>query len=160
MAYLAEVKNFSEVQEGYEKVKEANLAAAHIPCRYRLFHPNFSTKQDYADDGDHNIGREILQTFKHEGVFNVAVYIVRYYDGEHIGPIRFKIVKQLTQQVLSQVKHALNYGQNEADQVLVKAFKQTVQQGKSTPAPRGQIRSGGRGWGGYQAGHGQGACKT
>ena len=102
-AYFAVTKNFNDVKRAYKKVKEANLAAAHILCTWRICHPDFHDRQDYSDDGDYNMGREILYSLKFQGVINVTVFVVRYYDGKHIGPEHFNIVQRLTHNVLSKV---------------------------------------------------------
>ena len=124
-AYYANVSSFKDVQWAYKKVKEANLAAAHIPCGYRICHPDVHDRQDYSDDGDYNLGREILFSLKHHRVLNAAVFVVRYYDGTHIGPERFNIVRRLTQNVLAKVPYALDYGQKNKDQELVKAIQKS-----------------------------------
>ena len=123
-AYIAEVNNFNEIKEAYMKIKDANLGASHIPCRYQVFGADFPTKQDFADDFEHGAGRTILDQLQLAGVFNVAVFIVRYYDGTHIGRARFDIMKQLTRDAIAEFPGKLNYGQNFQNQGLLKALKQ------------------------------------
>ena len=126
MVYTAKVNSFKDVQKAYAKVKDANLAAAHILCGYRIFAKDFPFKQDFSNDGDHQIGKVILDILKTQGVFNVAVFIVRYYDGDHIGPQRFNIVHRLTEQAIASFSSGLEYGQHFQDQELVHALKQAV----------------------------------
>ena len=122
-SYIVEADNFGEVQEAYMKIKEANLGASHIVCGYRIYGRDFPFKQDYSDDGEHGAGAVILDELQAHGVFNVAVFVVRYYDGTHIGRERFNIIRELTKDVIAAYPAPLNYGQNFSDQKLVSAVK-------------------------------------
>ena len=109
-AYAIHTRDFEEVKKAYLKIKDANLGVAHIMCGYRLFGPIIHNLQDYSDDGDYGLGTAILAELKTQGVFNIAVFVVRNYDGIHIGQIRFDIVRELVQEMLSISKSSLDYG--------------------------------------------------
>ena len=147
--YAASVNSFAEVKKAYSKIKEANLAASHVPCGYRIFGSAMPFKQDFADDFDIGLGRTILNVLKQRGVYNIAVFVVRHFDGEHIGPARFEIVKEMTESILATIPGALNYGQSCEDQSLVRALndvaKRRQPQRTYTKAVNGRGRRGGRG---------------
>ena len=85
-AYVAEVESFEDIKRVYCKIRDDHLGASHIPCGYRLFGKDFPFKQDFSDDGEYGAGHVILEQLQNQGIFNTAVYVVRYYDGAHIGP--------------------------------------------------------------------------
>ena len=132
-AFAAKVKSLEEVRLAYKKVKEGNLAASHIPCGFRLFGSSFHTKQDFADDCDAGLGKTILDALKAQGAFNIAVYIVRHFDGEHIGPTRFDIVRDLTKEIISSIPTTLEYGQSFTDQSLIQALRDVANKRAKQP---------------------------
>ena len=122
IAYAVRATEFEQIQEAYKVIKSDHLGAHHLPCGYRIYGKNFPFLQDYSDDGDFACGRRILEVLKHHKVFNLAIFIVRYYGGTHIGPLRFELIKKLSNDILTRVPGALDYGQNAHDQELLKAL--------------------------------------
>ena len=116
------MSSFDEVKSAYNKIKEANLSAAHIPCAYRLIGVDFPLKQDFADGSEIGAGRVILNTMKAQGLFNLAIFIVHYYDGEHIGPKRFAIMQSLSEKIIASFNGTVDYGLTHSDQGLVSAL--------------------------------------
>ena len=126
-AFGVRVSEFSDIRKAYQKIKEANYSAAHIVCGYHLYGPQMHIKQDYSDDMDHGMGKRVLNILKKKGVFNIAVFIVRHYDGQHIGPKRFEIVESLTSKMLSAMPGTLEYGQTLPDKTLFNALQKVAQ---------------------------------
>ena len=129
--YVAEVHSFNDIKQAYVKVKEANFGASHIPCGYHLFRKDFPFKQDYADDTETGAGQTILDELKSYGVFNVSLFIARFYDGQYISRARFDIIKQLTKDALASYPGPLCYGHNFKDQATLKALRAAVCRNKS-----------------------------
>ena len=113
-SYALQCTSFEEIQIAYHSIKEKHLSATHIICGYRLFGTKVPLLQDFSDDGDHACGRHILNALKRVGVFNIAVFIVRYYGEQNIGTRRFQAMSELTDAVL-QLCPNLEYGQNLRD---------------------------------------------
>ena len=97
----------------------------------------------YTDDNEYGFGSIMLEELKKQGIFNIAIYIARFYDGTHIGHARFDIARSLTQEALSSYPAALNYGHKFRNQALVKALGKAVKTtaGKVTSTDGNQGRS-------------------
>ena len=162
-AYALRTSNFERMRDGYRKIKEQHLGANHIMCGYRIIGENFANLQDYSDDGDHGCARKILEVLQKQGVYNIVVYIVRYYGGVHLGATRFTIVRELTEEILSKLPGALDYGQHHHDQQLIQALQKavptsqkTAQEAEQTYMKRGETDAV-RGRGGHHRGTSRGA---
>lgn len=86
----------SEVNQAYRKLKLMHGQASHIACAYSLR----SVKPPYnaggVDDGEHGASRVMLQLLQEGNLNNIAVFMVRYYSGIKLGPLRFDLMKQVT----------------------------------------------------------------
>ena len=54
----------------------------------------------YNDDGDFGMGRAVRDAMQNENARNIAVFVTRFYGGNHLGPKRFSAVKELVKTVL------------------------------------------------------------
>lgn len=54
----------------------------------------------FHDNGQFGAGFRILNTIKEANLGDVAVFIIREYGGENLGPVRFEIMKDLAEQAL------------------------------------------------------------
>ena len=70
-------------------------------CAYRLPGKNFAILQDYQDDNETNAGAELLKMLYDAQIFKRAVYVVRWYSGEHLGPARFKAYVEAVQSAIT-----------------------------------------------------------
>lgn len=102
-SFVVAVKDFDEINAAYLKVKMKYADATHISCAYRLPGANTPINQDYVDDGEIGCGRTILKAIKDQGLMNVAVFIMRYYGGIHLGPKRFEIFCSLANDAIKQL---------------------------------------------------------
>ena len=91
------------------------MMATHVIGAYRIFGTEHYKLQSYCDDGEHGGGRRMLNILKEQGLFNVAVFIVHYKDGENIGKARFEIISELTKQVIAKMPH-LDRGERRSDE--------------------------------------------
>lgn len=103
-SYACEVKTLDDVQKAYYKVRRMEPEATHVMCAYRLPGLDFVRLQSFLDDGEHGAGRQLLELLNEENVFNRAVFVVRYYGGTHLGPLRFKIILQVAKTALSELQ--------------------------------------------------------
>ena len=128
LSFASEVRSINEVKEVYRKLKTEHRMATHIIGAYRIFGQDHFSLQSFCDDGEHGGGRRMLNILKEEGLFNVAVFIVRYKDGHNIGKARFEIITELTKMVISKMPK-LNRGENE-DKETVEALRKAVTWGR------------------------------
>ena len=93
IGYTLPVKTIQDVNLALAKVKTMHTDARHVICAFRLPHRNYHTHQDYFEDGEISGGEFLLQLMESSEIYNRAVFIVRYYNGTHIGGAQFKALK-------------------------------------------------------------------
>lgn len=104
ISYAAKVSSAEEVGQAYRKLRIKYADATHISSAYRLHPPNGLFNQEASDDDEHGMGRALLKILMDREATNVAVFLVRYYGGEHIGSKRFDIALKLTETALINAK--------------------------------------------------------
>lgn len=116
VAYAAAVQDLKDVQAAYVKVKTKFASASHVVCAYRLPGKHSPTLQDYTDDGEIGAGRVILNTLKEEKLMNVVIFMIRHFGGQHLGPIRFDLMRKVTQSAIQNLRTKLQeYDEEEAN---------------------------------------------
>lgn len=103
ISYGAEVKSVEEVQKAYYKVFTLEPRATHIVCAYMLPGRNFPTNQNGEDDREFGASRQLLRSLQQGSHFYRAVFVARYYGGDHLGPDRFRIYKEMAQAALDKL---------------------------------------------------------
>ena len=93
VGYSAAVKSLKEVNLAYGKVRAMHMDARHVICACRIASRSFHTHQDYNDDDEHNAGQFLLQLLESSEIMNRVVFVVRYYDGTHIGQRRYRAIR-------------------------------------------------------------------
>ena len=88
IGYSAFVKDLSEVNQAYAKIKALHLDARHVVCAFRIPHTDFHRFQDYCDDDEHQAGELLLHFLSDAEIDHRAIFVVRYYDSTHIGKKR------------------------------------------------------------------------
>ena len=94
IGYSLSVKNSSQVQSAYMKVKLLHPSANHVMCAYIL--PNQDQclfNKDYCDDGEHGGGRAILNYMEQLQIQNKVFMVVRYYGGQKLQAARFDRIR-------------------------------------------------------------------
>ena len=94
----------------------------------RIFHAAAPLHQDYSDDGEWGGARKILDALKLAGIFNVAIFVVRYHNGPNLGPRRFEIIESMAKDVIADYPGVLDYGQScgAADPMLLDILKKVA----------------------------------
>lgn len=128
ISYAVAVEDTEDIQAAYVKLKMKFADATHISCAFHLPGANTPLNQDYIDDGEFGCGRVMLNTLKEEQYMNMAIFIVRYYGGVHLGNIRFDIFKKLATAVIKALMakreaEATEQPSQEAVSVLPERFK-------------------------------------
>ena len=150
-SYIANVESHAEVKLTYQKVKREHIGATHVMCAYRIFHANAPVYQDYSDDGEIGGASRILNVLKSVGAFNTVVFIVRYHEGPNLGPLRFDIITDLTQEAVAESPSPIDYGQTcgKNDHPLLDSLKKsTRKQGQGSKSTKQYVRTNIRGRGG------------
>ena len=96
IAYTHSVRSIDDVNMGYMKTRLKHGEAQHIACVYQFANCRAPDEQDVIDDVEHGAGRAVLKVLKDEKMTDIAVYVVHYYGGVHIGLARFDIIQDLT----------------------------------------------------------------
>ena len=152
-SYAAEVTTLDQVKDVYLRLKKLHLAATHCICGYRIFSKDFYSLQDFCDDNEIGGGRYILNQLKSVGVFNIAVFVIRYYGGANLGQRRFDIIADLTKETIAQYPGKLEYGNGICDTKLLASLAKAVKRpaitvrknnarGRATARGRSQRRGG------------------
>ena len=94
IGYSAFVKNHQDVRAAYLNIRELHADARHICCAFRLPGANIAALQDYVDDDEHGGGATLLDMLCEHNIFHRAIFVVRYYQGEHIGAQRHELMKE------------------------------------------------------------------
>ena len=99
------------IRDAYCKLKQMHGNARHIVCTYCLPGANWpllqdymdddELLQDYMDDDEFNAGSYLLKMLTEAEIFNRAVFVVRYYGGEHLGPSRFQAFVEVAQSAIT-----------------------------------------------------------
>ena len=93
LCYYQRVTTVDEAQQGVAKLKIKHGDATHIVSAYCLESPKGPFKQGYSDDKEAGAGRNILQKMKEKKVQKMAIYIIRYYGGIHLGKGGLKFIQ-------------------------------------------------------------------
>lgn len=92
-SFAAAVEDFGEIHAAMVKLRMKYADATHISCAFRLPGANTPINQDFVDDGEYGCGRTLLKVLKQEQLMNIAIFIVRYYGGTHLGVARFDLFR-------------------------------------------------------------------
>ena len=112
--YVTMVRTVQEVNEAYCKVKSTNLSVRHIICAFRIPHPTEAhTHKDYQDDDEYAAGRILLAAMKNSEITHRAIFVVRDYDSQHIGPDRFEGILEVAKSVMTMFPYNTLTGKNE-----------------------------------------------
>ena len=73
--------------------------ATHLMYAYRVGTENRCI-HNFEDDGEWGGARHIMDAIQKKNVYNHLICITRWYGGQHIGPVRFDIIKDLADQAI------------------------------------------------------------
>ena len=99
-AYALPTSQLSQVQNVLQHIRRKYSSASHVCMCYRFAGIDKAYGEDYLDDGDHAIGRRMLEHLIQNDKTNIAVFLIRYYGGQHLGNRRFEIMRSLMDEVV------------------------------------------------------------
>ena len=89
----------NEVKRTYRKIRSMHPSADHVIAAYSL-----KTKSGYQDDDEHGTSSRLLKTMQANKSVNTAVFVVRYKNGNNLGPTRFEMIEQSAMQAINRLK--------------------------------------------------------
>ena len=150
VGYTTVVKTLKDVNLAYGKVRAMHADARHVVCSCRLPSRNFHTHQDFCDDDEHSGGQFLLQLLEASEIMNRAIFVVRYYDGTHIGPSRFRAMRDAVASAIDKSSHNKVTGQfdtiwmDDSNEIQPRSFRFTF--GKVNIRGNSRGRRHGAGW--------------
>ena len=95
------VKSISEVRDVYKKVisDPRHATANHNILVYRT-----EEEDGFCDDREFGAGKRLLKQLRDNDVKNVVLVVSRWYRGQGIGPKRFKILEQVVNDAIHELK--------------------------------------------------------
>ena len=104
IGYSAEVRSLADVRAAYVKVARLNSDALHLTCAYKLAGADFVHLHGYIDNFEHGAGRTIYFAMEDNNVMNRAVFVVRYYGNQHLGPTRFQLIRDAAKSAMQMLE--------------------------------------------------------
>ena len=92
IGFAAKVHSINDVVTAYRQLRYRFMEVASIMCTYRIMDPDVAHMQDSIDNEEYGAGRRLLQMLIDNSVKNKAVFVIRKFKGQHIGPIRFNMI--------------------------------------------------------------------
>ncbi len=102
-------QSMNDVRAAYKAVLLDPLVASatHVAAAYRIRNSSQKCEDGYNDDSDYGLARAARDELRKANKENLTVFIIRQYGGTHLGLRRFKIVEQLTGEVVEKVPAVL-----------------------------------------------------
>lgn len=100
ISYAVKANKPEDVRLAYRKLRIKYADATHIISAHRFSPPNGPINQEASDDGEWGGGRCLLKCLQDLKLVNIAVFIIRYYGGRHVGAARFDLMEKLTKAAL------------------------------------------------------------
>lgn len=92
------VHSLNDVHLAYKKLFQDNPAADHIVAAFSAEHTT-----GYQDNGEFGAGFRVLNVIQDHHFSDIAVFVIREYGGENLGPQRFIVIKELASKAIELV---------------------------------------------------------
>lgn len=92
------VESMNDVYLAYRRLFREYPEADHIVAASSV-----QLSEDYQDDGEFGAGYRMLNVIRDHKLTNVAVFVVRHYGGEHVGHMRFSVMKEAASDALEKL---------------------------------------------------------
>ena len=100
IGYSLQVNKLDDIQKAYTKVKLMHNDARHVICVYCIPGNVPRVSENCCDDGEYAAGRTLLNWLRSNELSAVAVFVVRYYGGNKMGPARFTCIVDAAKSVI------------------------------------------------------------
>ncbi len=97
------ISSRAEMRRAYKKVRRQYPHATHVMCGYAFKKPQDKMEYGKQDDGEWGGSHRILELLTVKKCANIAVFVIREFGGQEIGPNRFTHIRDCTTQVLKKM---------------------------------------------------------
>ncbi len=97
------ISSRAEMRRAYKKVRRQYPHATHVMCGYAFKKPQDKMEYGKQDDGEWGGSHRILELLTVKKCANIAVFVIREFGGQEIGPNIFTYIKDCTVQVLKKM---------------------------------------------------------
>lgn len=101
MAAACHVQDINQVRLAYRKLFKRHPNADHIAAAYSV-----QGEIGYQDDMEFGSGFRLANVIQAHNIGDIAVFIIRFYGGEHLGPARFSIMKDVAAEAIEKLTRA------------------------------------------------------
>ena len=98
VTHAIKTQSMTEIKRTYVKIKQMHPQAAHILAAF-----SFKNTEGYQDDREYGASSRMLAAIKDLNATNCCVFVVREYDGIHIGPRRHTLINTVVNEALTKV---------------------------------------------------------
>ena len=138
-AFAAQTTNIEDVRNFIGHIKRKYPNKTHQTVAYSLAGLNTAYDDDYLDDGEHGMGRRLLNIIKTSNCSNITIILTRLYGGTHIGAKRFEITTELANNVVKQLQDGILQKSTLPLRCLIGNNKQ-LRRAKQKPKQRTNVR--------------------
>lgn len=92
------VESMNQVHLAYKRLFREFPEADHIVAAATC-----SGEEMHQDDSEFGAGYRILNMIRDYHLGNVAVFVIRHYGGEHVGPMRFAVMQEVAEEALTKL---------------------------------------------------------
>ena len=100
--YSADVESLQQIRDVYMKLRLAHPKARHIMCAYQIEdqEEKYYDRSRCCDDGEHGASSKLLEILTGNRISQKAIFVVRYYSGQKIGPARFTCICEAAEECI------------------------------------------------------------
>lgn len=92
------VDSMNDIHLAYKRLFREFPEADHIVAA-----ANYQQEEMFQDDSEFGAGYRLLNIIRDFHLGNVAVFVIRHYGGEHVGPMRFAIMKDVAEEAIAKL---------------------------------------------------------
>lgn len=100
---ILKTDSYTVLHNAYIRLFQKYPAADHIAVASRI-----KGEEAFNDNGEFGSGYRILREIKQSGLDNIAIFLIWYFGGQHLGPRRFVIMKDLVAAALEKIQEQTN----------------------------------------------------
>lgn len=92
------VNTLEDLRLAYKRLHREFPHADHIVAAFCI-----SGELGFQDDGEYGAGFRMQNYIEESKMGDLAVFVIRFYGGQHLGPQRFSVIKELTEEVMEKI---------------------------------------------------------
>lgn len=127
IGFAAQAYSLEQVRRLYTKLRIQHPNASHISAAFKIPGPDFATNQGIIDDGEHGGGRAIMKMIYKDKLENMAVFVIRYYGGRHLGAARFLAIERAAKTAIDKAQEEIRQARRPPTQQELVQLNQEIQ---------------------------------